>query len=178
MTDNQLFALIGTVMSAGLTAQGVTVGIRQSNQPTLQGTPSIPFLFVQKISDHRYGFLAKSYSTVSGITTLTETQPYITAFQVEALVPLANPSNTTSLSAADYVNAAALAMQSSAAIGLLEQNTVRVLRITDIRQTFFRDEKGLNEASPSFNFSLVHSQVLQTVVPTVSVYNPIFDIVN
>lgn len=58
-TDNVLLALIISTLNAGMTAIGQPIAIQQAFQPTQQGVPTQPALFVHKIADERIGFPAR-----------------------------------------------------------------------------------------------------------------------
>lgn len=96
----------------------------------------------------------------------TETQQYETAFQVSALATQ-DPANTESLTASDIVNLARYVLQSAATITALEAQGVGILRISDVRNPYFTDDRQRYEASPNFDFKLTHKQIVTTVVPVV-----------
>lgn len=58
MLDYQLYELIIQVINAGQSAAGLSsLPIVQNYQPTMQGVPSVPTIFLNKVpGDHRYGF--------------------------------------------------------------------------------------------------------------------------
>jgi hypothetical protein len=167
MTDNQLVAALIAAISAGLQAQAISVGIEQNYQPTQQGAPSAPYVILHKIGDVKYGSpaLADVYNTETEVMTHTETQIFETTYQVGA-VAIQNPANVNSLTAADYVAAVSLALNSQTAIIGLAAQGIGMLRIRAIRQTFFRDEKGLFEAAPSFDFTVSHTRQIASVEPS------------
>jgi hypothetical protein len=170
MTDKELFALLITTLQTGLTAQSLSVGIQQNYQPTQEGAPSGPTIFLQKIGDHRYGFPSRvvAYSS-PGVSTLTETQLYESRFQFDALA-IQDPSDTSGPTASDLLNWAAMIFQGEAAIATLAANQVGVLRVTDIRQPFFRDEKERFEASPSFDLIVRYPRVMVTSIPSTKLF--------
>jgi hypothetical protein len=73
MLDNALFALLNTVLTAGLTQLQLasTVGIRQNYLPTQIGTPSGPTLFVYKVGDYRRGTPQMASQWSSGAASFT-----------------------------------------------------------------------------------------------------------
>lgn len=166
MTDNELFSLLIATLQAGFTAQNITVGIRQSFQPTQQGAPSGPCVFLHKLGDHRYGTAQRSvvYSGTHGQGTLTETQQYETKFQIDALA-IQNPANVSDMTASDYVNTAALILASDLTVANFSAQGVGILRVTDVRNTFFMDDKSRNEASPSFDVVITHTRAFVSHIP-------------
>lgn len=169
MLDNQLFPLIIQVINASLAAQSITgVTVRQSYQPTQQGTPSGPSLNITKIYDHRHGFIAREEIWNPDISEMvfTETQVMESRFQISAL-SIQNPANQNQLTATDLVNAAAFALQSQATLDTFQNNNVGIERIMDIRIPQFADDYDRYEANPNFDFTLTHKQVIISDVPIV-----------
>lgn len=174
MTDNDLIKLILTILNAGFAAQGLTVTVRQSFQPTKQGIYNGAQVFFTKISDVRYGYLNRKDVYNADISQFdhVESQKYESTFQVNALC-IQDPANINSLTASDYVNLAASIMQSDYARSVLMASNIGILRITAVRNPQFVDDKDRFEASPSFDFTLTYNRDLNFTVPVVesSEYN-------
>jgi len=241
--DNVLIPLIAQVLAAGLTSIGQgSILIQQKYQPTQEGTPTQPTVFLYKVSDHRLGspyrlnawnqsntaeftgsisgniltvesvasgtlgigqtiqdggvhipqnlfitglltgtggvgtyqlcgsiatpVTAESMNAIPGMV-YTEIEQYETTFQISGL-STQNPANTTQLTASDIVNYASYVMQSLATITALEAQNVGILRILDIRNPYFSDDRVRYEASPSFDFTLTHKQTIITVQPVIT----------
>lgn len=109
---------------------------------------------------------SEAMSTV-GALCYTESTQYASTFQCSALATQ-NPANTESLTASDIANLAAYVMQSAATIMALEAQGVGVLRVPDVRNPFFTDDRQRYEASPNFDFTLTHRQTIITTVPNVT----------
>ena len=172
MTDNQLIRLFLPIINAGLLIDGFKgVSVMQSNQPTMQGINTSPTVYFYKISDHRYGFLrvADVWDSINNVMVHTETQQYETTFQVSALV-LQSPTNAAQYTASDLVNEVAAIMQSAATVVALEAQGVGILRIQDVANPYFMDDRDNFEASPSFDFVLTHKQIRVSQDPVVDSY--------
>jgi hypothetical protein len=176
--------VITTEGGSGIEADTVVVPVLQAYQPTMQGVNTAPALYIHKIGDRRVGSPRRNskwvttYSqlaTESGIGIAadgtqqssmvhTETQRYETTFQLSALATQ-DPSTPMQLTASDLVNFAAAVVQSDAFIEAIEAQGVGVLKIFDIRNPYFTDDRGQFEASPSFDFVLCHNQTLISQVP-------------
>lgn len=169
MNDKALLALIISTMHTGLLAQGVTVGIKQSYQPTQQGVPLAPTLFIYKARDRRYGFPQISYTVDGmGLATFTSKQDMITTFQIEASAPQ-NPSELTSFTASDYLNVAAMVLSTTDAFRIAGVN---IMRISAMREMHFKDERGQFEAMPSFDLSITHQRVVTYTTPATNLIVP------
>lgn len=169
-TDNSLIQLFLPIIQAGLIADGFTTTIvKQSNQPTQQGIPTSPTIYFFKIYNKRYGFLGRydRWDTINSQFVHTERQYYETAFQVSALV-LQNPSDLTIPTASDLVNEVASIMQSDATRDILNSSGIGILRITDITNPYFTDDRDNFEAIPSFDFVLTYLNIRTSTSPQIT----------
>jgi hypothetical protein len=169
MTDNGLIRLFLPIINSALLADGyIDVITQQSNQPTMQGINSKNTVFFYKIGDHRYGFTGKydKWNIINNTMTHTELQVYETTFQVSALA-LQNPLTPFQYTASDLVNEVASIMQSDLTIDTLMAQNVGILRITDIVNPYFFDDRDNFEASPSFDFTLTYLQTRISVNPVI-----------
>lgn len=159
MTDNQLFALLFPAINNGLFARGITgVTVMQGEQPTRQGAPTAPTVYLTKLPDVPVGHTKRDsvWDREASVMRHVEEQVYETSFQVTAWA-IQNPTNLTALTAADLAKAVRAIMQSSVVLDLLNAAGVGILRINEIRNTPFVDDKARNEYSPSFDFTLTHT---------------------
>ncbi len=170
MTDNQLFALIINQINLMKSAAGIPdVIIKQNFQPTQQGANTKPTAYLHKIGDNRYGFPgwsevwdAESETMIHG-----DAQQYQTTFQVSALA-IQDPAVPSNFTAADILNRIAYILQSQPTVATFEAQGVGILRVTDIRNPYFKDDKDRYEASPSFDFVLTHKQIILSTSPIIT----------
>jgi hypothetical protein len=170
MLDNQLIQVFLPIITTGLTNAGFTgVTVKQANQPTQQGINlTAPAIYFYKIGDHRYGHVYREdvWDPISSSMVYTETQQYETTFQISALV-LQDPTNINAYTASDLVNTVAQIMQSASTIQTLVSNAIGLLRVMDVRNPYFVDDRDQFEASPSFDFILTHEQTSTIVDPVI-----------
>lgn len=169
MLDNQLIAIFRPIILAGLSALGYSsVEVVGAGQPTLEGVPTGPTIFYLKTGDHRYGYLKRKtvYNPNTNVLDHIEIQHYETTFQVNALA-LQNPATPSAPTASDFVNMVAAIMQSDSTRVTLQQNSIGIYRITDVRNPYFVDDIDVFEASPSFDFTLTHKQISTTINPSI-----------
>lgn len=167
MLDNVIIPLIINTLIAGETIAGISgTPIKQAFQPTTQGANSVPTAYIYKISDRRFGFLGRSdvWNTNTSQMVHTETQQYESTFQLSTLATQ-NPATPTQYTASDICNLCASILQSSAAVATLEAQGVGIERVTDVRNPFFLDDREQFEASPSFDFTLTHKQIITSTTP-------------
>lgn len=160
LNDNALIQIFLPILQSGLIAAGfATAIVKQSNQPTQQGANTVPTCYFFKVADKRYGYLGRydKWDVISSQMVHTENQYFESTWQVGALV-LQNPKDLTIPTASDLVNEAAWIMQSDATRQTLNTNGIGILRISDIVNPYFRDDRDNFEAFPSFDFTLVYEQ--------------------
>lgn len=159
MTDNDLIRLFLPLIKNAMTAYGYTITMRQSYQPTQQGADIEPSLYFYKISDKRIGHpIRKSeWDTLNAKFIDTDFQRTETTFQVTALVRQTPESSKT---ASDYLNVCTLYMQGREFINALQASGAALLKISDIRNPYFKDDRDQFQASPSFDFTLIYNRSL------------------
>lgn len=165
MNDKDFLRVLIPVLQAGMQAQGATVGIKQSYQPTQQGTPTLPTLFLHNVAEKRYGFPTRSqvFDLVTGIMTVTQSQWTEATYQINALAKQF-PSRGADFTANDLVNMAALAVSDENAITMLYANGIGLLRVLAVKQTYFTDESHEYEASPSVDVIFSYQRTMVTQV--------------
>lgn len=170
MQDNQLWALLISVINTGLTARGITATVQQSYQPTQQGVQTGPSVILSNVTAKRYGSPNNKSVPATG-DTATQTESYIVerTIQVGAL-SIQNPKKP-GRTAFDIVDAVSAIMQSEATRNTLRAAGVGIIRIQDIRTPYFLDDKNLHESDPSFDFTVNYTQSNSATVPTVVGYD-------
>ena len=170
-TDNSLIQLFLPLIQAGLAADGFNnVVVQQANQPTQQGSPTAPTVYFYKLYDKRYGFLKRIDEWDSNLNRMAhhEKQYYETSFRFQALV-LQNPKYPT-YTASDLANEVACILQSDSTLFALNAQGVGVLRITDIANPYFTDDRDNFEAIPSFDFTMLYLNDRFSTNPIVDTY--------
>ena len=172
-TDNSLIQLFLPIINAGLIADSFTdVIVKQSNQPTQQGIPTAPTVYFFKVANKRYGFLGRmdNWDAMTSTMVHDERQYFESTFQVSALV-LQNPATPNQYTASDLVNEVASIMQSDNTRDILNASGVGILRVTDVINPYFVDDRDNFEASPSFDFVLTYENLRPSTSPIVSEFH-------
>lgn len=170
MNDNQIIELFLPIISAGLTARGYSnVSVVAANQPTQQGINTSGTVYFYKVSNKRYGYLSTIDEWDSNNDTMvhTEIQPFESVYQVSGLV-LQDPTDTSKPTASDLVNEVAWILQSQNTITTLMNSDVGILRISEIRNPYFTDDRDQFEANPSFDFTLTYRDVRVSTAPIIT----------
>jgi hypothetical protein len=167
MRDNELFTAIRSAVAPIMSARGLPVAVQQAYQPTAQGAPAWYSLTFHVVSERRYGF--EGFIDVWNAETeqfdQLQKQQVETIIQVGAMGPQSPP---VTVSLADYVRAAASAIQSDAARMELRSAGIGIGRAQNVRITYVIDEKNLHDASPSFDIPVFHFDTVLNQVPAVT----------
>ena len=170
LTDNSLIQLFLPIITNQLTIDGFTTTIvKQSDQPTMQGINTNPTVYFFKVGDKRYGFLGRydKWNSISSQMVHHESQYIESTWQMAALV-LQNPSDLTIPTASDLINEVSSIMQSDSTRDILNVSGVGILRITDIRNPYFQDDRDNFEASPSFDMTFVYENIRTNIDPIIT----------
>jgi hypothetical protein len=166
MNDNALIGVIATQLEAASASAGWNYAVVQKDQPTQEGIPTAPTIFFEKLFDVEYGFPMVSYPTynqASNTFTQQEDQWTETHFQVSALV-IQDVTNLSLPTASDVVNYMKQYINSRACLAQLKAAGVGILRITDIRNPYFKDDREVYEANPNFDVILQHKRTITASV--------------
>ncbi|EEV4189243.1 TPA: hypothetical protein PN979_003146 [Escherichia coli] len=170
MRENDLNTLLRSVLLEGLTAHKLpVVAVKRSNQPTDQGPDSGPCLYFFVVTHHRYGSPQRTdeWDKENERMVHTESQWIETTYQITGS-STQNPADLESPTANDLIFHASAILQSDSAISQLRKNGVGVYRITDNRNTFFKNDRDQYEASPSFDITLTHKDITISTTPVAS----------
>lgn len=170
MLDNALIALVISTISAQEAIAGIPgTPIAQAFQPTQQGVAKTKTAYLHKLGDRRVGspYRTNIWDADNEVEVHTETQQYETDFQISVL-STQNPSTPEAYTASDIVNLIAYTLQSTKTIETLEAQGVGILRVREVRNPYFMDDRARYEASPSFDFTLTHKQIISSTVGIIS----------
>lgn len=166
MTDNDVIAKIMELLNAKFAVWPYPVGygpieVQQKQQPTKQGIPTAPAVFVEKLFDHRYGWTAIALEETTDLTKLVEkeNQLYNTTFQISARA-LQDPSRIDLPTASDLCSDACAILQSRYALQEFTAAKIAVFRVTDVRNSYLTDDQDRQEAEPSFDIVLSYTRTI------------------
>ena len=169
MLDNQLIKIFLPIINNGLIGEGlVNVAVRQAYQPTSQGMKTGQSVYFFKVGDRRRGTVrvTEKFDALNSVMIREETTSYESTFQVNAY-SIQDPSDTNQLTASDLVNLVSEILQREDTVQTLTSNSIGIIRIDEIRNPYFVNERNGFEASPNFDFILSHNQIRVTEIPVV-----------
>jgi len=166
MRDNDLFKVIIAELRLLLDGESLAdVKIKQSYQPTQQSASEGRRIFIHKVANPQVG---------TGIfyTGTKRTQEHLkrATFQFDALAQQ-DPSDINSLTASDILTVAADLLQSYDAVRNLRNNGVNIERVTDVRPSYFINDKDRNESSPSFDLTVTYQHNYEKEIPSITGVN-------
>lgn len=169
MNDNDLIDAIATKIEAATANSGWSYGALQKEQPTQQGVPSAPTVYLQKLFDDHFGSQGSrsAYNQTSKNFTDTEVQIVVTHFQVSAIVGQ-NPEDLTIPTASDVINQVKLYLQHRATIAELRLAGLKVIQVKRINNAPFVDDKDRFEFHPSFDIEIQHEREVKRTTPAIS----------
>lgn len=171
MTDLELIDLLASRLEAGLVLRGWDLAgyvVVQKPQMTQEAPPVEPTVFFQKLFDQPRGWAGAfdRYNETDGDFDHTEEQLVDTTFQISAFVPQ-DVTNVTMPTASDVVNFLKMYIQSRHTIALWQQSNVGQMRVSDVRNQTFEDDKTLFEFNPNFDLVLQHNSSITLKTPRV-----------
>ena len=163
MRDNTLFIFLRETLLALLPMRGVDVEVKQSYQPTQQGRPGKSAVFLHKIMDKRHGSrgIIERFDEAKGKMVRVESQAIETTIQFNALAAERNPADDEEYTAADILKAVAAVLQSREFLDVGRAAGVFALRIQDMRNQTFENERDRFEFEPSFDAVFVHTDIFE-----------------
>lgn len=171
MKDNQLMALLVATIGAGLAARGLPAPVLQSYQPEQEGTePTGPAVYLHRIGSKAYGFLGRrtvAGPAPAGQVNHRENQYWERSFQVDALAELP-ADDVTSPTAFDYIVATKAVLTSDAGRLALKAGGVGILRVTDVREQYIKNDRDRYQLAPSFDFTVTYQDVMESVEPAIT----------
>lgn len=168
MRERDLFINVIAVLRTQL---GPDIEIAQNNQPRSAGRPASAAILLELIGNRRYGHVKREdVPDPDDVTQMIhrETQIYEATIQVNGLAkppPAQGAVDPDEPSALDWTDRAAAALQSDVAIVALAALDLGVLRVMNVRNPKFRNDREQYEASPSFDFILTHKQITVSRTP-------------
>lgn len=174
MTDNQIYAILFPIISAGLAARDVVVpanNIIQGYQPTQQGRPIGPTVYFNALPATPLGHPRRDsiYDPDTQVMRDVEVQTYLVQYQANALSQQ-TASDETQLTAMDILKAVRQVLQSSNTIALLKTDGLAILRVNALRNPTFVNDEGRAQYAPSFDFTLTYDEVYTADVPVVDTF--------
>lgn len=180
MTDFELFSAIRQILVDNLPLNGMAgATVVQNFQPTTQGRPAGPAIYITKLFDTRYGHTKRtelydpSTPLPEGPDFLhTETQFMESTFQINATYPQ-NP-NVITPTASDLANTGCMILASDRAMDFLRPLGAKPLRVGQVRNPQFVNDADQFEAVPSFDFILTHQRAITTRTPAAQSIEDVF----
>lgn len=175
MTDSELLSFVGQMITTAL-LNGVSVlgavDVVQKDSPTQQGTNSAPTAYFERVFDIGRGMpiVKNEYSPDTGLMTETTVRLTETTIQISAL-SWQDPTNPVVVTAADIVQYINTYFQAPSVRAVFLKNGLNMLKVTDVRNPWFENDRNQFEAMPNFDFVLTHQRSISLVIDSIKSAN-------
>lgn len=170
MKDNALFTLLKTQLHAGLFPLSPDpIRVLKSYQPSQQGMPSVPTVWLHKIADVRTGFpgVREERDDAAGMMREITTQVMLATFQVSATL-ITDDDDPQALTAPDVLKQAATVMQSRRFQLAVKAAGANILRIGNITTVDVSGDYAGRDLQPFFEFQINHTDISVTEIPFIT----------
>lgn len=169
MLDNQLYTLLRQRLVDVAPLRGITTAqYLLRYQPLQQGRQNERTVYMSKVTDKRYGSRQVEQEWIGGVLRRTERQAMETTIQFNVTQPVAMLD--TDLTHGDVLKTIAACLQSPDTQSFMVTNGASVLRVTDIRNAYWNNDRDQNEENPSFDIVIKHNDVFVDSVPYVTAF--------
>lgn len=167
MLDSQLYAMLTQYLVTAAPLRGVTNSqYLLRPQPAQQGRPDGRSVWMSKISDRRVGWRKMTHKWDGAAEVRTEVQAMETTLQFSVTQP--PMMDAGELSHGDVLKIVAGAIQSDDAQKFFIGAGASVLRVTDVRTIYPKNDRDQFEESPTFDVTFKHND---TFVDGVAVFD-------
>jgi hypothetical protein len=161
MLTNDLIKLFLPIITNGLIARSLlNIQVKQAYQPTQQGANLQSTIYFHELDTILKATLYRkdAYDPDMDVIIHTEEQYLETSFQVDAR-SIQNPANTDQLTATDLARVVANILQSDLAVKILRSSDVYITKISKVRNLQVKNDFDNFESCPSFDFTLLHTDI-------------------
>lgn len=165
MTDSDLIDTIADKIEAYMATTTTPVTVLASNQPTQQGMTNGNYVFIGKVGYKPIGLQKETKTWNVNKFDVSTSQKYESTFQIDALI---KRKKTDLITTSDIVNTICMVMNSRKFIRELKTSNITMLRITDVRNPYFKDDTDQHQATPSFDFTISYERSIISAVSKIS----------
>lgn len=170
MLDNQLNIILREQLGALFPSRAsLTVEFKQNYQPTQQSRKNAATVYFKKLFDHRYGYRSNRSEWNEDLQVMQriEEQVIESTFQFAVTMNI-DPNDETAYTHSDVLKLVASVVQSPDFIKELYKNGLQVLRVMDIRNTPYQNDRDNFEDNPTFDVIITHTDTFIDGVPVVT----------
>lgn len=171
MINNVFLQVIRDVLLAGFREQGIgDVRVMQNFQGKKVTTPTVPAVIIHRVGDRPAGWQSRKASKFASDAfthvVTTETQPWITTFQINVLVPRVEPElqDLNDITSDDLLRLTRMLLQGQRMLDACKKAEFGVLPASQIQPNLVQDEHDNWINEPSFNLEITTVQRLEWAV--------------
>lgn len=168
MTDSELIQLFANELEAIVEQQDYNLPVAQLNQPHQQALTSEGAIYFTFLFDHKHGWQTHKTTFNSSRDSFDETSTQHVESRVQISVLQEEEPGVIKRTAKDIAHDLSMRMATPAAVKRFRLKNVGILRITDVQNPAFVDDKERYERFPSFDVVFTHNRTVTDDVPKVS----------
>lgn len=163
MIDSDISVAIIDAIQSGLFELGVDAIVQRDYQVTQQGAPSSPFIAFHSIATVRRGHPKNKskYDAINNRIVQTEGTIIERTYQISAYAP-ESPEDDYEINAYDLASYAAKILQKETVLANLKQLGISVMRVGEVREAYFTNDKERNETNSNFDFVICYDDMITT----------------
>jgi len=165
LDDLELIDAVSTQLEAAMAVKWGFIVIQKHNL-TQEGIPAAPTVFFEKLFDDAYGWpmTKRTPDAENKIFTDVTMQLWEATFQISAMVrqvetDLALPS------ASDVAQHLKMFLQTPTVMRRLRAMGIGLLRVTNVRNPYFQDDRNQIEANPNFDLVVTYNRTISMTTP-------------
>lgn len=165
MKNNVFLKLIRDVLKTGFAEQGIVdIRVMQNFQVNKTATPEEPTIVIHRVGDRPVGWQSRKVSNDRLV--VTEKQGWVTAFQINALVPRKAPELETidDYSSDDLLRIARMLLQGRRMLDACKKAEFGILPASALAPNWVQDEHDNWINEPSFNLEITSVQRIDWTV--------------
>lgn len=175
MKDSRVIELLAATLDKCAAIMATEIGVAsipvvQKDQPTQQGTNTEATLYFQKLFDVPRGFpkLTFGKDDETGVWMDGIQQVYESHFQISAL-DWQDPTLTNVNTASDLINGVFQLLMIESMRSTMKAENLMVLRVEQVRNPSFENDRGQFEYHPNFDLVLTHNSIRQIQIDSTDV---------
>lgn len=162
-SENDLWKILLPIIDTGI-ADFSDITVLRGWQPTTQGDGNTPRLLLNRASSRRYGGQGKKVE-IRDIDRLVEIESWHKEDTYQAYALVERAPDDFGYTAVDVLERLSAHLQSDSAIDAFKASGVGILRINDIAETPYENDRDEYRISVSLRFTLTYRQEMERDVP-------------
>lgn len=167
MTDSELIQLFADELEYIISTQNYNLPVIQLNQPHQQALTSEGAVYFSFLFDHKHGWQQNKTEYVAARGDFTETSTQHVESRVQISVLQEEEPGVIKRTAKDIAHELSMRMAAPGSLKRFRQKNVGILRVLDVQNPAFVDDKERYERFPSFDVVFTHNRTVTDIIPKI-----------